>query len=73
MSSEDAWNRGIVRLRALGKLNAAWDLAERGQFFDAFDALGLSNDDVDDLTLEQAKEVFIAKAADLWTIVKGAK
>ncbi len=65
--------RALERLEAVSKLNKAYILADEGKYFEAFDAVGLTEEMIEDLTLEEARQVFAVRVADLWKTAKGTK
>ena len=61
----------VVRLEAVGKLNEVFMLIDQGKLFSAMDAIGLTPDLVDDMTIEQAQGAFAVRVADLVKVAKG--
>jgi hypothetical protein len=63
--------QALVRLEAIGKLNEVSMLIDEGKLFAAIDAIGLTPDVVDDMTMEQVQGAFAVRVADLVKVAKG--
>ena len=61
----------LNRLEASEKLNRVEMLVKQGKFFMAMDEIGMTADWVDDMTLEEAREVFAVRVANLRNKLKG--
>jgi hypothetical protein len=61
----------LVRWEALGKLYEVSRLIDEGKMFAAIDAIGLTAEVVDDMTMDQVQGAFAVRVADLVKVAEG--
>ena len=64
-------NKVLDQLEAAATLLIVDDCLKKGKTFAAFDAIGMTPELIDDLTLDEARDVFTVRLADLYRVAQG--